>query len=303
MHCCVRLASAESPPHPFTTIQALQRMLKRLRSRTAVVSLLASWLAGCATLSGTTLQNTTQGQTELLLTRHTTPPAVVFENGLGGTLDWWVKVYPEIAKGSTALVYNRPGYGRSTATTAPRDGAQVVQELRQLLHQQGLNPPYVLVGHSLGGLYMQWFARRYPEEVQALVLVDSTHPQQMQGAGAPSQWPTWLKITFNVLSTDAARAEFLAIDATGQEVLAMPPLRDTPVWILSALKPMQDRSPLAEDANRKRADMVNLYPGARHIWVDSGHGIPLDAPQAVISAIHAALESPGKPGPPDKPAR
>lgn len=295
MPCCVPQASAEQPAPIHSNARGQHRMLKHLRSRTAIVTLLATWLTGCATLPGTTVQSTALGQTELLLTRHSTSPVVVFENGLGGTLDWWAKVYPEIAKDSTALVYNRPGYGQSTVTKAPRDGAHVVQELRQLLRQQGLNPPYVLVGHSLGGLYMQWFARRYPEEVQALVLVDSTHPQQMQGAGAPSQWPAWLKITFGVLSTDAARAEFLAVDATGQEVLAMPPLRDTPVWILSALKPMQDRSPLGEDANRKRADMVNLYPNARHIWVDSGHGIPLDAPQAVISAIHEALGASGKP--------
>ena len=73
--------------------------------------------------------------------------------------------------------------GRSDPADSPRDGGHVVDELRALLSAQDLKPPYVLVGHSLGGLYMQLYARRYPDEVSALVLVDSTHPNQFKGAG------------------------------------------------------------------------------------------------------------------------
>lgn len=253
-------------------------------------------LSACTTLPGATVETIGQRQIEHRLTRQGTP-VVVFDNGLGGTLDWWAKVVPALEADTTVLAYNRPGYGRSSPVDTPRDGQYVVQELRELLHERGLSPPYVLVGHSLGGLYMQWFARRYPQEVLALVLVDSTHPAQMQGQGAPEHWPAWVRVVFDAFTNDAAKAEFKAIDATGQSVLSMPAYTRGPVEVLSALQPLQDRSsPLAEHANQLRSDLVNLYPGARQVWVDSGHAMPLEAPEAVVAAIRRVL--PGKPLPP-----
>jgi pimeloyl-ACP methyl ester carboxylesterase len=216
---------------------------------------------------------------------------VVFENGLGGTLDWWAKVWPEAAKDASALAYNRPGYGRSDAVDTPRDGDHVVAELRDLLKVQKLDPPYVLVGHSLGGLYMQLFARQYPDEVQALILVDSTHPEQLRGKGGQSQWPAWVRVGFNLMSSDVAKQELHALDATGQRVLGLPAPTGVRVWVLSALRPMQERSALADDANEKRIALAALYPGAKQIWVDSGHGIPLEKPETVVSAVREALGS------------
>jgi len=143
---------------------------------------------------------------------------------------------------------------------------------------------------------MQWFARRYPEEVQALVLVDSTHPAQMRGQGDPEHWPAWLRLAFGALTNDTAKAELKAIDSTGQSVLSMPSYTSGPVEVLSALRPMQDRpSPMSEYANQLRSDLVNLYPGARQVWVDSGHVIPLEAPEAVVSAIKRVLANKQQP--------
>jgi len=246
-------------------------------------------LSGCTSLPGATLEAVGQRQTEHRLTRQGTP-VVVFENGLGATLDWWAKVVPALEADTTVLAYNRAGYGRSSTVDTTRDGQHVVQELRDLLRERGLQPPYVLVGHSLGGLYMQWFARRYPQEVRALVLVDSTHPAQMQGQGAPENWPSWVRVAFNAFTNDTAKDEFKAIDATGQSVLSMPSYTSGPVEVLSALGPMQVHSnPMAEHGNHLRSSLVNLYPGARQVWVDSGHAMPLEAPEAVVSAIRRVL--------------
>lgn len=136
---------------------------------------------------------------------------------------------------------------------------------------------------------MQLFARQYPQEVAALVLVDSTHPEQLQGAGDPDTWPTWLKLSFGLLTSDTAKRELSALDKTGKAVLSLPVDPAIPVFVLSALQPMKASSALADDANHKRADLANLYPGARQIWVDSGHGIPLEKPEAVVSAIREAV--------------
>lgn len=265
--------------------------------------LLLETLSACATLPGKVTESVDKRRVEYVLTRHGKPP-VVFENGLGGRLDWWAEVYPVIARDSTAFAYNRPGYGDSDRVDTPRDGMHVVEELRSLLRGKDLKPPYVLVGHSLGGLYLQWFARRYPDEVEALILVDSTHPEQLKGQGAPEHWPAWVRWGILMLTSDVGLAELEGIDVTGEAVLALPTLTNKPVIILSAAEPMGETSDLAKDANAKRKDLARLYPGATQVWVDSGHGIPLEKPEAVIEAIRSVMpvKTPVVPGAPGRPA-
>lgn len=265
-----------------------RKAVKQLSVRARMLLPLLLLLAGCASMPGATTEEI-RGRRVEYAQAGSGRPAVVFENGLGGTMDWWAKVLPEVAKSTTAFAYNRPGYGRSDPASTPRDGAHVVEELRSLLAGKGLNPPYVLVGHSLGGLYMQWYARRYPDEVAALVLVDSTHPRQLEGGGAPEQWPAWLRVAFGAAMSSVAKEELDALAATGAEVLRLPVLADKPVIVLSAARPLEEHSALADDANAKRRDIVRLFPGAAQVWVDSGHGIPLENPASVIDAIRAVL--------------
>jgi len=245
-------------------------------------------VSGCASLPNAMTDHVDNRRVEYTLTRNGNQ-AVIFENGLGGTMDWWAKVFPEISKNTTAFAYNRPGYGKSDSVSTPRDGIHIVDELRSLLKSKNLNPPYVLVGHSLGGLYMQLFARRYPDEVSALVLVDSTHPKQLKGAGSSENWPTWLRIMFGVATSAVAKEELNAINVTGEDVLQLATFTGKPVFVLSALQPMKENSTLADDANEKRKDIARLYPGSKQIWVDSGHGIPLEKPEAIISTIREVL--------------
>jgi pimeloyl-ACP methyl ester carboxylesterase len=232
-------------------------------------------------------------QVDYLLMRHG-KPVVVFENGLGGTLDNWRLMLPEISRHATLFAYNRPGYGDSEPAATPRDGEHVAEELRALLRALDLKPPYVLVGHSLGGLYMQYFARRHPAEVAGLVLVDSTHPLQFQGQGAapyPSNSPD---MGLRPRGRPAAREEWRLIDATGESVMALPALRGKPVIVLSALKPLSIRNENADAANEKRRDLARLYPGAKQVWVDSGHRIPLERPEAVVEAVREIVSRMGK---------
>ncbi|WP_286672160.1 alpha/beta fold hydrolase [Methylocystis iwaonis] len=79
-----------------------------------------------------------------------------------------------MATETTVFAYNRPGIGASAPATTPRDGVTVVEELRATLRAKGIAPPYVLVGHSIGGLYVQLYARRHPNEVAGLGRFDSS---------------------------------------------------------------------------------------------------------------------------------
>ncbi len=256
----------------------------RITGRAIVIAVLVGSLAGCTALPDKATTQVDGRAVEYALTQQKRPP-VILVSGLGGTMDWWAKVYPSLAATNTVFAYNRPGYGRSALASAPRDGAHVIEELRATLRRLDLLPPYVLVGHSLGGLYVQFYARRYPQEVSGLVLVDSTHPQQFSGDGDPSGWPTWFRTAFHALLSETAEAEFAQIGATGAELLMLPPPSGIPIVILLPDEPIDTNSSLALDADRKRKDMARLNPGAEVVIVHAGHGIPLDNPEAVVKAV------------------
>jgi len=99
-------------------------------------------------------------------------PAVILEAGIAATsLSWWY-VQPRVAGFARVCSYDRAGLGWSTACRAPRSTEQLVFELRTLLRNAQVAPPYVLVGHSFGGLLVRAYAYLHPEEVAGIVMVD-----------------------------------------------------------------------------------------------------------------------------------
>lgn len=109
-------------------------------------------------------------------------PAVVLESGISATSISWALVQPEIAKFARVCSYDRAGLGWSDAAKAPRTPSQLARELRDLLAAAQIPAPYVLVGHSFGGLVIRAFAALYPSDVAGLVLVDPLRPEDW--------WPT-----------------------------------------------------------------------------------------------------------------
>ena len=104
-------------------------------------------------------------------------PAVIFDSGAGGTSLDWRGIQHELTAETRVCAYDRAGFGWSDPGPSPRTSQRIVDELRILLKNAEVAPPFILVGHSFGGLNMQLFAARYPDEVAGLVLVDSVHPQ------------------------------------------------------------------------------------------------------------------------------
>ena len=107
-------------------------------------------------------------------------PAVVLEAASGATSAQWVRVQQRVSETTRVCAYDRAGMGWSEGGPEPRDADRIAAELRALLDGAGVGGPYVLAGHSYGGLYAQAYAARYPGEVAGVALVESSHPEQFE---------------------------------------------------------------------------------------------------------------------------
>jgi pimeloyl-ACP methyl ester carboxylesterase len=105
-------------------------------------------------------------------------PTVILEAANLGMSAHWVRVQQQLAQTTRVCAYDRAGLGWSEPGPEPRDARQISSELHTLLKDADTEGPYVLVGHSYGGLYARMYAARYSEEVAGVVLVDSSHPEQ-----------------------------------------------------------------------------------------------------------------------------
>lgn len=216
------------------------------------------------------------------------PVTVVFESGLGDSGQVWSPVQSSVADNCARTVsYTRRGYGLgSSPVYGQRDAERIVAELRMRLAESGLSPPYVLVGHSLGGLYMQYFARRYPLEVQGLVLVDSMHRDQIGRVKAAKPGVYRMMNVVTIVMGGAMRREFTGIPATAAEIEALPLPDEVPTIVLSSTRAAAGEQPdfralLAQLQN----ELADSYAVRRHEFVaNSGHYIQRDQPQAVINA-------------------
>jgi pimeloyl-ACP methyl ester carboxylesterase len=212
---------------------------------------------------------------------------VILESGLGDTLDVWNTVQPLNAAGcARTLAYNRAGYLGSDNSNAPRDSATIVSELRAELKRQNIKPPYVLVGHSLGGLYMQYFARNFPQEVAGLVLVDSTHWEQSLQMGNPANTPYNSRTAVTLFMPWIMRREISDSTAAGAQVHASPTPFGVRTIVLSSTRGPTGETPSARAlAARLQDEIAADFPDADHVRVnDSGHYIQRDHPEVVVEA-------------------
>jgi pimeloyl-ACP methyl ester carboxylesterase len=105
-------------------------------------------------------------------------PTVVLEAGLNDFHVTWARVQPEVAQSTRVCSYDRAGLGWSQPSPNPRTSSVMAEELHTLLRNTGIEEPYILVGHSFGGIVVRSFARQYPSVVAGMVLVDSAYEEQ-----------------------------------------------------------------------------------------------------------------------------
>ncbi|MFT3975345.1 MAG: alpha/beta hydrolase [Amaricoccus sp.] len=210
-------------------------------------------------------------------------PGVVFESGLGADSHAWDKVAGPISGFGQVILYDRAGLGQSQPLQAadPVTAETVATRLHALLDAVGVPPPWVLVGHSLGGLYLQMFARTYPADVAGLVLLDSTIAEE-----PPELDPLW--------QMEPGTAEYLegaGMPESSRQVRTAGPFPDVPLTVMAATDHGTDLHALEPVLLRFQARLAEMSPQGRLVIAEgSGHQIQDDRPDLVIDAVREIAE-------------
>ena len=230
-----------------------------------------------------------------LVVAGTGTPTVVFESGLGQGKRNWAPVFNAVSEMTQAVAYDRAGYGQSEPSQTSRDGLQIVLELREMLRVEGIAPPYVLVGHSLGGTMIKLFAKTYPGEVAGVVLVDARHEeftQRCRQRGVPRLLYEPPDALLSMLSP-TARAELQAAPLTLKQARRAGTFPDVPLIVLTQSN-VTSRWPMTlgkvwEASQRRMAKMSVL--GRVKVVGDAGHNVHLDRPDVVIRAVWGVIRA------------
>jgi pimeloyl-ACP methyl ester carboxylesterase len=218
-------------------------------------------------------------------------PVVVLQSGLGDGRSTWDTVWPQLAADHRVFALDRPGYGDSPSTSAPRDPCQAAREMHAALRDAHVAPPYLLVGHSLGGLYQVVFARLYPQDTAGVLLLDPTHPEHW--ATLQRETPKTAALISglrNTVFTSTMRAEF---DAQAQCLDKLPPWPSSvPARLLfsGSFGPL-DTEEYQRTLMRLRQDWQQRLGAPAATVADSGHYLHRDAPERVLRALDQVLEA------------
>jgi pimeloyl-ACP methyl ester carboxylesterase len=244
-------------------------------------------------------------------------PTILVEQGGGISIEagfeqhqtqGWPKVFASLARRQRTFMHDRAGLGWSYEPRKPRSCGQLVKDLRALLRYAQVGPPYLLVGHSIGGFNVRLFATQYPEEVAGVVLVDSTHPDQWTRfrrlvprptAGEPVGLQSLRQKPHPSLTP-----ELIDYAASADEVRTAGTLGDTPLVVLSrspnALRPSGLPADLAagieEVWSGLQRDLLNLSTRSTQVVAThAGHQMQLDEPYLVIRTVLELLRQTSRP--------
>ena len=248
-------------------------------------------------------------------------PTVVFDSGLGGSSLDWTLVQPEVASFTRACSYDRAGYAWSDPGPLPRNADNIVRDLEQLLGNGSVAAPYVLVGHSLGGLIVQKFARQHPGRIAGLVLVDATHEDQfrrLKEAVTPVNGARrWSSLTISdsyrvpeglpedvrlLAGAFVARAQSIVVLRSELSFLrnssraaASGALPDVPLVVIShrlaSPAPATREGRFEQTWMELQNELAALTRRSEHVIARTGdHYIHIREPETVIAAVHGVVE-------------
>ena len=220
-------------------------------------------------------------------------PAVIFEGGFGTGIASWSRVQKDVAAFTQTVSYDRAGLGQSDPGPRPRSAKQIATELHAALQKSGVKPPYVMVGHSFGGIYVRVFADMYTNEVVGMVLIDPSQESFNDWLG--KNQPDRLKAAESDIAKagEGVQAEFAAVNTSYSQARVAKVPAGIPVTLLTAT---EDETMPAEGRKvwiEKHKEWLATVPGSKHIIVEKAtHFIQAQQPELVIEAIKQVSKQP-----------
>ncbi|MDM5358263.1 alpha/beta hydrolase [Peribacillus sp. ACCC06369] len=222
-------------------------------------------------------------------------PNIVLINGGSGPMEGWMKILPAISESSSVFSYNRLGVAGSDKPKENQDGINIVNTLREALTIVGFKPPFLLVGHSLGGLYANLYARLYPNEVEGIVFLESSHPKDIslnEYQGKAVRIINKIFKMFDSLSSHKKFNEVNFVKKTINQIHQINEFPDIPVFVITG---GQENRMMPEEVRKKRLEnqleLLSLSRNSKHIVAEkSGHFPQLTEPTVVIDSIKDCAE-------------
>jgi pimeloyl-ACP methyl ester carboxylesterase len=228
-------------------------------------------------------------------------PTVVLEAGLWQSSAYWESIATAVAADTRVCVYDRAGRGQSDPAPGPQDGIAIATDLHALLDGVQVDGPYLLVGHSSGGVYVKIFASEYPDEVAGMVLLDA---QPIEALIELPNYPAFYDRTrtisalapslarlgvFPVAFARSVRDEFAELPTALQQAAALTSLGDRPLIVVTAAAEAEEGWPPLQER------MLNLSTNSVHrVLADATHASLIEdesdaavASQAILDAVES----------------
>jgi pimeloyl-ACP methyl ester carboxylesterase len=235
-----------------------------------------------------------EGHRMHMLTSGRGSPTVVFEAGASGTHRMWGAIQKELSAIARVVSYDRAGLGASELSKRTRSARNIADELHSALRAAKLPPPYLLVGHSAGGLFVRAFAAMFPNEVTGLVLVDPApedfYDRAMRQFPKVYQYFDSIDMADTSGSTPGQRAEDDAWDSVLVEVRTLDRAVTAPAIILSS--PRADLKEIGAIWTDEHRRWALRSPRREYVRVEGvGHQIHRERPGVIIDAVKRLLAS------------
>ena len=220
-------------------------------------------------------------------------PTIILENGLDGEESTWNDVVPPLRKRSRVCTYSRANIPPSDPRPGTHTAADSAADLDAMLRAAGEKGPYVIVGFSFGGLITQVYAAQHPDQVAGLVLVESNHPDEADQFNR--------HLTPDQIEEDQtevnANTERLDVFASFKEAQKSGDLPQVPLVVVTGTKsagwpPGWDPKVFDRLRAMQQKDLAASVPGGKQVIAEeSGHVVPHDRPEIVVSAISTVLDA------------
>lgn len=215
------------------------------------------------------------------ITGSTDKLTIVFESGYGWDLNNWNPIKDEVSKFANVFMYDRDGVGKSAKSNQPKHSIQIIENLRSLLQKLEIKPPYVLIGHSFGGLNVRLYASKYPEEIVGVILLDSVHEDQNKK----------MISFFNKKIQEEYLGQFTVEGSLSEFEESLEQVRGTslgnmPLIVMTGGTQLHHTTESMTVWMEFQRELANLSSNSTHLIVrEAGHAIHIDHPQLVIKAI------------------